>query len=292
MYKSILVHLTGTETDNPALAVAISIARPHGAHLNCLRVRMNAGSMIAMASGVSMAPGLAVAETFSILRDQDVRLTEQARKTFNAVCPTEGIKECSTPGMHGITAAWIERSGGEVDETMAAGRFHDLVIVSRKSAGHIGFSPYDLGTLTLSCGRPVLIVPAVAFIPTARKVAIAWKNTAEAARAISAAMPLIAGAHHVVLLSANEDDDRAAECIDCAEKMAESIRWQNACVEVQYLVPGGRNVPNTILEGASEAGADLLVTGAYGHSRLRETVFGGFTQRVLDGATIPILLFH
>jgi len=292
MYKTILVHVTGAETDRPALATASSIARADAGHINCMKVRMDTGAMIAMASGAAMAPAAAVAETFQLLEDQDVQMTARARQAFDTICREDGLLICDTPRTREASATWVEQSGDELEEITAAGRLHDLVIASRKSENHNGFSPNDLGALIVGCGRPVLIASRKSPETLGRKVAIAWKDTPEAARAICAAMPLIERAQHVVLLSVAEDNDHAAACVECAEQIAESLRWHCGCVEVRHPLPGGLIVPDTILEAACDAGADILVAGAYGHSRLREMVFGGFTQRVLERADIPVLLFH
>jgi nucleotide-binding universal stress UspA family protein len=292
MYKTILVHMTGTETDEAALATAVLVARPNAAHLNCMKVRMDSGAMIAMASGVEMAPALAVAETFGLLKDRDVKLAEQARQTFDSTRRKEDLQLTDAPGAGGVSASCFELSGRDLEETISVGRLNDLVVVSRRSQSETGFSPYDLGTLIFGAGRPVLLAPEVSPSQLGRKVAIAWKDTPEAARAITAAMPLIEHAQHIILMCIVEEASQATEIIERAEEMAECLRWHTRCVEVQYPIPGGLTVPDTILEAAGNAGADLLISGAYGHSRLRETVFGGFTQRVLEGAALPVLLFH
>jgi nucleotide-binding universal stress UspA family protein len=105
-------------------------------------------------------------------------------------------------------------------------------------------------------------------------------------------MPILCKAHKIVVLSANEDDSKAMECLDCYESVANHLRWHGASAEGRYVVPAGRSVPDAVLESAREAGADILVMGGYGHSRLRELIFGGFTRRVLQGVELPVFVFH
>ena len=293
MIKTVLVHLNGVETDEVALQTAYQLLRPFGGRLDCLRTRLDTDGRVAAASNVAMASAIAVAETVSVLRRQDVLFTEQAQRNFKKFCTNEGILSGKKPKPGAeIEAAWVEKPGDAVEQLIAYGRLHDLLVLSHKSESHIGLTPAELGSIVLGVGRPVIIAAPKAPEKFPSKIGIAWKDTPEAARALSAAMPIISKADHVIIFSVNEDGGHAEECIDCMEGIADNIRWHNPTVEVQYLVPGGRHIPETILEAAFEAGVDLLVTGAFGHSRLRELFFGGFTQRVLDGTNFPVLLFH
>jgi nucleotide-binding universal stress UspA family protein len=94
------------------------------------------------------------------------------------------------------------------------------------------------------------------------------------------------------VLSANEEDTRAKECLDCSESIVQQLRWHGLNAYGHFVIPAGRTTPNAILETAHGFNADLLVMGGYGHSRLREFIFGGFTKRILDGVDLPVLVFH
>lgn len=293
MFKSILVQVNGTETDEVALATALQAARLFGSHIECLRVRMDTGAMIGMAAGVSMAPAGAIAETFDLLKKDDESFTAQARRTFDDFCRNEGIAIMDKPsGADSVSASWSERRGDAASEIVARGRFNDLVVVSRKSKNFIGLTPSELGAIVLDCGRPIIIAGPQAPERITGKIAIAWKDTAEAARVITASTPLLSRASRVTVLSANEDGDDGLNCVECAGHIANSLRWHKCTVDVKLLIPGSRKISDTILEGAQEANAAFLIAGAYGHSRLRELVFGGFTQHLLERAPLPVLLFH
>ena len=138
----------------------------------------------------------------------------------------------------------------------------------------------------------MVLSPAKPPAQIGRKIAIAWKDSAESARAVTAAAPILARAARTLVLTAGESSDEAFNCIECAEDIAESLRWHGHPVDAKYLVPGGRRESDAVLQEAYAAQADLLISGAYGHSRLRETVFGGFTQRLLENAGLPVFLFH
>jgi nucleotide-binding universal stress UspA family protein len=147
--------------------------------------------------------------------------------------------------------------------------------------------PETLEAALFDSGRP-LMIPGVA--PVAPDtIAIAWKSTREAARAVAAAMPFLAQAKRVVILTAAEDDrtDRSE-----AARLLVTLQRHDIAAEARRLQPGSRNAADTLLAAAGEIDAGLLVMGGYGHSRLRELVFGGVTEHVIRGAALPVLMAH
>jgi nucleotide-binding universal stress UspA family protein len=139
-------------------------------------------------------------------------------------------------------------------------------------------------------GRPVLLVPrSGSFTPPARHALVAWNGSREAARAVSAALPLLQQVGQVTLavLGASQGDHGEEPGADIALYLARHD------IKVDVLVqPRPADAGKAILALASELGADLLVMGAYGHSRWREMVLGGATRGVLAQATLPVLLMH
>ena len=105
-------------------------------------------------------------------------------------------------------------------------------------------------------------------------------------------MPVLAKAQRIEILSANENDGQVSHCLDCSESVVQQLRWHGLNATAHFILPAGRSVPDAILETAHGLHADLLVMGGYGHGRLREFVFGGFTRRILEGVALPVFLFH
>jgi nucleotide-binding universal stress UspA family protein len=171
-------------------------------------------------------------------------------------------------------------------------RFHDLIVLEGGARRDLILSEDDVGRLIVSAGRPVLLVPPASHGGSLKTVAIAWKNCPEAARAVTAAMPLIARAEKIVVLRANEKGDKSEAAADDLAGLVNHLRWHGLRVEGCRVDPESLTIPDAVLGKAIETGAGLLVMGGFGHSRLREFVFGGFTQRVLDEAGLPVLLFH
>ncbi len=118
------------------------------------------------------------------------------------------------------------------------------------------------------------------------------ENVAEAARAVTAAMPLLQKARRIDVYGANESDKRAADCVDCSDSIVRYLRWHGLNAMGHFVILADRTAADAVLESARHVEVDLLVMGAYGHSRVREFVFGGFTQRMLKGAELPVMLFH
>ena len=102
-------------------------------------------------------------------------------------------------------------------------------------------------------------------------------------------MPFLEAAERVLIVTVNEG---GAAHEEASERLARALRWHNPAVSVRDVVQSGRDAVEVLLQTAREEQAGLLVMGGYGHSRLRETVFGGFTQRILKAADLPVLMAH
>jgi nucleotide-binding universal stress UspA family protein len=161
-------------------------------------------------------------------------------------------------------------------------------VLSRGEAGEI---PPETGSILTGCGRPILLVPPAIPEDFSGTVAIAWKETAEAARAVTAAMPILKKASRIVVLSANESGE-AAQAEASAVCLADQLRWHGVKVQA-HQVPLDMLAPaEAVLAVAADMGAALVVMGGYGHSRAIEFVLGGFTRYALGHTQLPILLAH
>jgi nucleotide-binding universal stress UspA family protein len=286
MIKTVLVPATGTDADDAAFAAALDVARRFTAHLDVLHVRIDpaeaAGALIADVSGAMVSANL-----IDRLEEECAQIEEKARKSFEAFCQREGLvidAAPSTPPVVGI--AWHREIGRESYWLAEYGRTSDLLVVGRPVVNR-GVMPETLEAALFDSGRPLFIPAAVPV--AAETIAIAWKSTREAARAVGAAMPFLTQAKRVAILTAAEDDH--TDNSDAARLLA-TLRRHDIAAEAHQLRPGSRSAAETLLAAASEIGAGLLVMGGYGHSRLRELVFGGVTERVIRDAALPVLIAH
>src|SRR3954471_2530214 len=190
MIRSILVAVTGDPTDVAALATSAAIARPLGAHLDVLHVRADPiGAGLAMATGAGS--GAITAGLIEQLEADAMQREARAREGFEQFCAGAGLTVSDTPDApanaapsSAPTAEFHVETGREADWVAVYGRSSDLVVASRGDGEALGRA--TLEAVLLETGRPLLIPgPGTAPIPDALgRIAIAWKPTAQAARAV------------------------------------------------------------------------------------------------------------
>ncbi|HSK41508.1 MAG TPA: universal stress protein, partial [Arenibaculum sp.] len=197
------------------------------------------------------------------------------------------------PGPGGTTACWRESTGRAEDVLARDARFADLVVFARSGlaagAAMAGTAMMiDLEAVLFGSARPILLAPETPPATIGRTVAVAWDGGMEAARAVTAAMPLLIRAETVHLLTAEPQDTRSAQ----SERLADYLACHGIAARVTRFDPAGEPVGAALMARASQAGADLVVMGGYGHSRVRELILGGTTRYVLGHAGLPVLMAH
>jgi nucleotide-binding universal stress UspA family protein len=292
MFRRILVSLTGFESDGPALDTAYLTGRLFGAHLDCICARPGPAQIAIGASPFEIGAAMNAAELIADLQKENELRTKNARLSFEAFCKKWRVPAADGSSAHdGVSAAWRQILGDEVEITIAEARFHDLVVLGRPPQA-TALSVNGMGAVVVGSGRPVLLAPKTSPDNIAPTVAIAWKDGPEAARAVSAAAPLLMKAQKIVVLTADEGGSETKTRVESAERVAAQFRRSGSTSEARLVVPGGRPLHDSILDTATAAGTDVLVMGGYGHSRLRELVFGGFTRHVLNASPLPVFIFH
>ena len=288
MIKTILVPATGSDGDSTVFASALMVARAFAAHLDFLHVRPDAAATaVAMASdggGATMVGGL-----INRLEKEASQREEKAKQLFQGFCEREGLALRDAPsGSQAPSAQWLREIGAEPYWVAEYGRAADLLVIGRPGEDE-GLSLDTIEGALIDSGRPLLIPPATPLTALPEIIAIAWKATPQAARALTAASPFLQIAKQIVILIVGEDQ-RAPE--EEADRLMAGLRWHDVPVSVRHLQPAAdRAGPETLLSAAAEHKA-LLVMGGFGRSRLREWIFGGFTLHVLRGAEVPILMAH
>ena len=287
MIRTILVPATGSVRDSAVFASALAVARPFAAHLEFLHVRQDAAatavSMAADGSGATMVSGL----VDRLEEEADAR-EQRAKQLFQGFCEREGLALREAPSAPpSPSAQWLCEIGDEPYWVAEYGRAADLLVIGRPGEDE-GVSLETIEAALVESGRPLFLPPAAPLAAFPETVAIAWKATREAARAVTAASPFLDMAKQVVVLTVAEDQHPPKEE---AERLMAGLRWHGIPVSVRQLQPDARGGADTLLSAAAEHAA-LLVMGGYGHSRLREWIFGGFTLRVLRDAEVPVLMAH
>ena len=283
MYKTIVVHIDGSVTQDSRLRAAALLANDHGAHLVGMAATGVSWLDYAVLTGSFGAPVPLPESDFQGLRD--------AAEARLAVFKREA-------GRLGIES--FEAHASDDDAAYALlleSRYADLVVLSQDGA--LSSTPSPLARvahlpeyLALHGARPVLVVPPEyddAVIPGT--AVVGWDGGMPAMRAITAALPLLQRAANVRLVIVNPDNRAGLHGEQPGADMALYLARHGVRVEVQ--VERTNVVDSDVLLGlARDCGAGLMVTGAFGHSRFREWVLGGVTRALLEHAPIPLLIAH
>ena len=270
--KTILVHLAYDDSRHRRLRTALSLASAHRAHVIGLFTR---SPHVVPAAIVGRAASSAfLREMEAGLRDQE----QQIRSEFD-----DAVSRLA------VSAEWLRHDGEIVQGLAYNSHVADLLVVSQmlpETAEHVIDSSRP-DRVMMESGCPVLIVPhGDGDAETGRRILIAWTRTREASRAVRGALPILRRASSVIILTCRATHERPGEAIK-AYLARHDVRAENR-------VDFGDNdeVGEIVLGHAGEMSADLIVMGAYGHSRLREMMLGGTTRHVLSHAAIPVLMSH
>ncbi len=238
--------------------------------------------------------GAAVEQLVQSLRADSERRRTQARELYEKHCVVASLNvvephAVSAPGTFAV--CFRSLVGREVDEVLHFGRLSDLTVIARPSAEEEGGLTTTFDAALFDSGRPVLLVPGAPVADLGTAVAIAWDRSCEAARAVGAALPLLTAASKVVILTAREMAGESGSEVEPSE-LATYLALHGVDARTWAFVPGPGSLGSALLEEAGKAEANLLVMGAYGHSRLREMVLGGVTRSILADADMPVFLMH
>jgi nucleotide-binding universal stress UspA family protein len=222
---------------------------------------------------------------FESLREQARAAADEVREQFEHVAR-----------LRGLSAEWrLVPEGPDADPALHA-RYADLTILGQldpdrgEAEGLLRPRPEQV---TLASGRPILIVPyAGRFANVGQRVVIAWNSGREAARAVHDAMPLLVAAEAVTVLTIDPRDGPQGHGELPGADISLHLARHGVKAQVERTVAADLPVGAVLLSRLADLGADLLVMGAYGHSRMRELLLGGATRSLLQSMTVPVLMSH
>ncbi len=287
MFKNLLVPATGEPEDAAVFATALLAARTFAAHLEFLHVRVDTSEVLMSMTAGGVGGGDAVQAVIDRMEADATRHATAARATVEALLAGAGIALSDTPNVNGPSGEFTLEQGSQSAWVAQVGRFADLIVMGR--GGPENGAAEALEAALMDTGRPLLIAPAAAPASLGTRVVIAWKDTPEAARAVSCALPFIARAEQVTIVTVADD---ASVPDASALRLLRALRWQNKAVEARTLPLERASAVEVLQREAMALSADLVVMGGYSHSRLREVVFGGFTRSTLAASSIPVLMAH
>ena len=190
----------------------------------------------------------------------------------------------------GLAGDWHCRESDMTEGVIAMARLFDVVVMGQTDPDAL---PNALrpGEVVLAAGRPALIIPyAGPVAEIGRRVLVAWNGTREAARALHDAMSLIEAAEAVTVLEIDPEESLDPELR--ASHVVAALARRGVTAKVETAASAGVPIADVILSAAADATADLVVMGAWGHSRLREYVMGGASRGIFQEMTVPVLMSH
>ena len=280
-FKDVLVHVDHNPDSQGRLRLACEIARSHAAHLiglYCIE------PLPILAYSPWGDPGYT-----DFAATQQIKEQYQAA-TFGAMAQAKTAFRAETDRV-GIMAEWRVGEGALDATLIQQARCVDLTVVGQTNAGRVPIGRGLPEEVVLASGRPTLIVPALGqFDTVSRRVLVAWNASREAARAVGDALPLLSSAQAVTVLSIGSKDliEREHRSADIVAHLARhGVNAVAAASTAQDI-----DVGEVLLSHAANHSADLIVMGAYGHSRSREWLLGGATRQLLRSMTVPVLMAH
>jgi nucleotide-binding universal stress UspA family protein len=289
--RCILLALANAPSDEAALATALTVAKQLNAHLDA--VLLVAAADNARPLLIEPLPARLSDEILTLLVEAREKAASAALARFEAACTAAGVSLVERPpGPPGATASARWLATWAADEIARRACVADLVVLPRPTERTEPLVAAVRETLLLSARRPLLLAPHVALPPPegiGRRVAVAWNGRPEAARAVDAALPFLAMAQAVRVLTARTVRTGSSE----AERLVEYLLWHGIAAEPAPIEPMAREpVGAALLRTAAAFETDLLVMGGYGHSRFREMLLGGVTHYVAGNAELPVLMAH
>ena len=275
-YKTILVHCDASKSVSHRLGVAADLAQRFDARLVGLHVRRPFETPVFFDGSFPMD------DFFKALRGR--REGRRGRRF--------GRLRKGHQGQASVDRVADGQRLSPKRELPVQARYADLVVVGQAEPEPTA-TPSDLPeTVALATGRPVLVVPHIGARPPGKTVLLCWNASREAARAAADALPFLKAAQKVVVLAVNP---KASAAGHGAEPGADAAAWltrHGVKVTVQRDVAPDADVGAVILSRAADQGADLIVMGIYGHSRMREMVLGGASRTLLGSMTVPVFMSH
>lgn len=273
-YKDILVFLDNGESNTPRVDTAIALASAHNAHLVGVAYNIDVPGHIAR-----LVPGFSAEKQ----REASRIVAESLTADF--------IKRAEAAGISAASTVIKCRESKAPLKLAAYARNFDLSILRHVNQGN---DQSDLDSavseeVLFASGRPVLYIPDVGVKPPSRAL-IAWDGSRAASRAIHDALPLLSKMEKVVVLTVDSDPSKAEKKTRRGQAMLEHLIRHGINAELKFASSEGSDIALTILKSLTDTGSDLLVTGGYGTSRLREFVLGGVTRTLFKNMTTAVCM--
>ena len=277
--KTILIPTENDRSMQSALETALLLARRCDSYMEGFALRW----------GISELVGVDVVGVSLKTYKQDIpEEAEQSREMFESFMQTHDVPR-SRGRAGSLSFGWLDDAPAGDSFVGSYGRVFDVIVMSRSDGSSTVLHNRAIESGLFESGRPILLSTASPPRQIATHVLVAWNCSTEQARATALAMSLLQRANRVTVLTVTGGTGVPGPT---AEQMVRYLQRNRVVAEPLTIELNGRNTGEAILATADSLGCDLLIRGAYTQSRLRQMLFGGATQHVLENAALPILIAH
>jgi nucleotide-binding universal stress UspA family protein len=290
-YRTILVPVGQPDNAASAIGAAFLIARRFCGHVHGLHVLPDLAQPVThalIATRMTTEEASSDFRRFGATAEREVqRQAVEVKRLFDAGAAQVGAQELDSAGGGAPdrpSASWQSITGFESEIVGRLGRIFDLTVIAQR--GPRGASHDTVEAALVETVRPLLFVPPEPPASVGEAVLLAWNASPQAARAVAAALPFLTHAARVVVMAVGNGPEPEPS----ADQLARSLAWHGVAAEAGHVEQGSGRVRDILLAQAKELRVDLLVIGAYSHSRMRQIVFGGVTEHMLDHAHLPVLM--
>lgn len=277
-YKSMLTILTESDDVAPVLDAAIGFAEAEGAHLDVLCIGIDRTQTGYYFAG---ATALMHEETLAQAQNEATRIEKEARDRLDKASISWGVE------------ALVAQSASVTTIVARRARFADLVLLPKPYGENLPADAPVVVEAAMFQGHAPVLVLSEGSPPAAnpQKIVIAWNESPEAMEAVRRALPLLVAAKQVSICMV-APERHASETADPGSELSKMLTRHGANVEVCLQPLTLPRVSEVIARHVEDIDADLLVMGAYGHSRFREAILGGATRNMLEHAKVPVFMAH
>ena len=286
-FVKILANVSGGARDGALLSTAFAAAAPFKAHVAALFVHPNpSDEMPFFPEGMTER---VLQEIVDRMAGESKIAATNARSAWKAAAADYGVTMTDRPEKRDCVTTSFRETGGRLAAELAeAAKYADLVVFT-PIMGYDEAELVDvLEYLLVKSERPVVLPARTPVTTFGRKIALAWDGGFTAAHALNMAMPYLARAGDIELLCVRH----APLEPEVLKDLRDYLNLRGLSFTLRLIDSGSRPVGDALLEAAGEGKADLLVMGGYGHSRMREALFGGVTRHIISHPQIPVFMVH
>ena len=286
--KSILVPVRGDGKGESVLGLAAAFAEGFGAHIDVVHVHAKPEDLLPFGVPVPRGFRNTILEAADNLARQE---EDRVRDLLQGYCKARGLAlvDAVEREIGGVepTVAWHEEMGKQAQVVARLGRLADLIVIPKPDRqANLGLNTLEAALFEVR--GLTAIAPREEVQAVGRNIAVAWNGSVEAARVVRRALPLLARAQRVSILTGAGDQPAHLD----AEALRRYLRLHGIESVAEAFESKHHDIGGPLLESARDLGADLLVMGAFGSEKRREFVLGGVTQHVIEHADLPLLMAH